>query len=83
MSAIVLFGRPRLTMTLLVFLLLLGWRIHFGCSPLTLWWMRIRFRCPINWDRGLLGWGSMLCCFPGVCWCHIPLGHTLDASPLI
>ena len=69
-------------MTLLVFLLFLGWRIRFGCSPLTLWWVRIRIRCPINWDRGLLGWGSMLCRLPDVCWCRIPLGHTLDASPL-
>jgi len=59
------------TMTLLGFLLLLGWRIHFGCSPLTLWWMRIRIRCPINWDRGLLGWGSVLCCFPDVRWSRI------------
>jgi hypothetical protein len=70
------------TMTFFPFLLFLVWRICFGCFLHTLWWMRIRYFCPINWDRGLLGWGSMLCCLPDVCWCRIPLGHTLDVSPL-
>ncbi len=27
---------------------------------------RIRFDCPIKWDRGFIGWGSILCCLPAI-----------------